>query len=340
MPGRTACMAPQFSPPQLLSSTLSSESSNLSINQYTYFQDELAAADVPTITQSPQRVITRGFTYQDRFNILGCNLPDSDIKDLLIVGLDVENPHVAQIAKNGQFQVGLSILDTRHLQSSMRKRTGSQGLLQTHQFCIGSPKYFKNASRTFCFGQSKHIKLEDLNTTIQNLISNRDFILVVHGGLGDAVFLEAAKVELNPLYILDTQKAAQHPLDLDHRCTIEEMLNLLECSFGHRVLHVAGNDANFTLRALLLIAAVDTAAANHLDPAHKCLVSAFEEIARESVPLNDRQIEREARTKIVEDKARRRREKRERREACRLEENTNTERGKTTDSEAPTLESS
>lgn len=109
------------------------------------------------------------------------------------------------------------------------------------------------------------------------------------------MFLEGAKVELNPLYILDTQKAAQHPLDLDHRCTIEEMLNLLGCPFGHRVLHVAGNDANFTLRALLLIAVADTAAANHLDPAQKSTLLAFEEIAGGPVPLSDRQIERESR---------------------------------------------
>lgn len=111
---------------------------------------------------------------QDYLKILGLNLPDSDMKDLLIVSLDVKNPNISQIAKNGHFQIGISVLDTRRLQSSIRKRRGqnAQDLLQTHQFCIGSPKYFKNSSRSFCFGQSKHINLEDLSTTIQDLISN------------------------------------------------------------------------------------------------------------------------------------------------------------------------
>ncbi|RFU30921.1 hypothetical protein B7463_g5400, partial [Scytalidium lignicola] len=260
-------------------------------------------------------------------NGLGLNLPDSKIKDLLIVSLDVENPNIAQLAKNGKYQVGLSILDTRHLQSSI---LNSHDLLQTYQFCIGPLKYCRDASRTFCFGQSKHIKLEDLNSAIQNLILKRDFILVVHGGKWDCRFLQAAKVDLTPLYVLDTQKAVQHPFDLDHRCTIEEMLNLLKCPFGHQVLHVAGNDANYTLRTLLLIATIDATAANHLGYAQKSLLSALEEITRGPVPLNDRQIEAEARRQIEEDRMRRRREKRA---ARRLKEKIKRDREDDMDSE-------
>jgi hypothetical protein len=224
----------------------------------------------------------------------------------------------------GRYQIGFSILDTRHLQSSIHNRTEHNlyYLLQTHQFCIGDQNYFKNASRGFCFGQSKHIALEDLNTIIQNLVSKRDIILVVHGGGED----------LTLLYVLDTQKAAQYPLDLNHRYPIKEMLNLLQCPFGDRVLRDTGNDANFTLRALLLIATVDAAAAiqPHLEYAQKSLLSAFEEISRGPVPLNDRHIKRQ----IEKDRARRRREKRR---AKRLRKRLEQERAEDMDPDALTI---
>jgi hypothetical protein len=249
---------------------------------------------------------------QDRLEILGLgqNLPNSGIKDLMVVGIDVENPDIAQLEKNGRYQIGLCILDTRDLQASIGDYT-EPASLRTHQFCIGPPKYFNDTSRSFCFGEAKHLDSDDINTMIRNLVSNRDIVLVVHGGVRDLHFLQAAKVDLNPLFTLDTQKAAQHPLDLDHRCTLEEMLNLLGCPFGDRILHAAGNDANFTLRALLLIATVDSAASNHpLKPEQKALLSAFKRIAKGPVPLNGRQKELEVRQKIEENRARRRREKR------------------------------
>jgi hypothetical protein len=131
---------------------------------------------------------------------------------------------------------------------------------------------------------------------------------------------------------LDTQKAAQHPLDINHRCPIEEILNLLQCPFGDRVLHDSGHDANYTLRTLLLIATVDAAAANqpHLEHAQKSLLSAFEEIARGPVPLNDLQIKRQ----IEEDRARRRRQKRR---AKRLRKMLKQEKGEDMDPDALVL---
>jgi hypothetical protein len=252
------------------------------------------------------------FLDQDRLETLGLghNLPNSGIKNLLVVGIDVENPDIAQLDKNGKYQIGLCILDTRNLQASIGDYT-EPASLRTYQFCIGPLKYFIDTSRSFCFGEAKHLVSDDINTMIRNLVSNRDIVLIVHGGVRDLHFLQAAKCDLNPLFTLDTQKAVQHPLDLDHRCTMEEMLNLLGCPFGDRILHAAGNDANFTLRALLLIATVDSAASNHLlKPEQEALLSAFERIAKGPVPLNDRQKELELRQQIEEDRARRRREKR------------------------------
>jgi hypothetical protein len=130
-------------------------------------------------------------------------------------------------------------------------------VLQPHHFCIGPEKYSKKRAGEFCFCQSRHVALEDLSNEIRKLISKRDLILVVHDGRGDFVFSKAAKIHLRPLYIVDTPKAAQHPLDLDYQCTIERMLSLLGCPFNPEMLHNASNDANFTLLAFILIDAID-----------------------------------------------------------------------------------
>jgi hypothetical protein len=156
---------------------------------------------------------------------------------------------------------------------------------------MGKDKYLKKNAWRFCFGQSRIVNsIEYIRHEIHRLILGRDVILVVHSGHDDLAFLEAAQIDLHPLYIVDTQKAAQHPLDLDRRCNLGKLLTLLKCPFDPEMLHSAGNDANLTLRALLLIATVD--AKNHLDgepgqPNCGSLLSNLERIAAEYVPLEE-----------------------------------------------------
>ena len=143
------------------------------------------------------------------------NLPGSWIKDLLIVSLDIEG-HPDQLTKEsaGRYQVGLSILDTRLVQSIAETQHASS--LKTHHLIVGLEKYFKKKSWKFCFRKSRHVTLEELRDEIQKLTRKRDIILVLHGGSSDISFLRAAQIHIRPLYIIDTQKAAQHPLQLDY----------------------------------------------------------------------------------------------------------------------------
>jgi hypothetical protein len=215
---------------------------------------------------------------------LGRNLPGSMIKDVLMISLDIEG-FPDQFSKDeAQHQFGLCILDTRHL--SQISEIQYESILDTQHFCIGPEKYLKAwKSRKFCFGEPKNITISDLRNEIQTIISGRDIVLILHGGKDDLLFLKSVDVDFRPLYIVDTQKAAQHPLQLDYRCSMEAMLTLLDCPFEPRMLHNAGNDANFTLRALLLIAAVDAKNHGDLDYDAEALVSAFETIGREYVPV-------------------------------------------------------
>jgi ribonuclease D len=79
------------------------------------------------------------------------------------------------------------------------------------------------------------------------MIYNRDVVLVVHVGHQDLWFLKELNIDLQPIAILDTQKAAQQPLQLCRRYSLEELLVAFNYLF--KFLHTAGNDANFTLRA-------------------------------------------------------------------------------------------
>lgn len=67
--------------------------------------------------------------------------------------------------------------------------------------------------------------------------------------------LDNLNINISPLYTIDTVKAAQHPLQLSFRCSLEKILNELSIPFA--ALHVAGNDAHFVLRALLMLAVRD-----------------------------------------------------------------------------------
>src|SRR6516162_5148061 len=88
-------------------------------------------------------------------------------------------------------------------------------------------------------------------------IKDRDIVLAVHSGHQDLWFLKELNIDLQPIAILDTQKAAQRPLQLYRRYSLKELLVALNnCPF--KILYTAGNDANLTLRALLVIAVKDS----------------------------------------------------------------------------------
>jgi len=124
------------------------------------------------------------------------------------------------------------------------------------------------------------------------------------------MFPKAAGIDLNPLYVLNTQKAAQHPLDLEYRYTFEQLIKLLKCPFEPEILHVAGNDANLAARALLLIACVDSADLPKVDPAQQDILTALENIAREPLPLEAYHKEVQARLKLEKNRQKRAKQKR------------------------------
>ena len=129
-----------------------------------------------------------------------------------------------------------------------------QSILQTHNLCYGPQKYCDRIWRKFIFGYSEHTAVEKMDGKIQSLILGRDVVLVVHGGNSDLQFLARLRISIRPIHILGTQKAAQTPLQLTYRPSLESFLTTFQIPFVRRSLHIAGNDANYALRTLLMIA--------------------------------------------------------------------------------------
>ena len=84
------------------------------------------------------------------------------------------------------------------------------------------------------------------------MVVNRDVVLVVYDGGNDLWLLDELKVKLELVAIVDPQKVAYSVLQVQYQKSLHDLLIELDCPFY--LLHTAGNDANFTLRALLTMA--------------------------------------------------------------------------------------
>jgi hypothetical protein len=225
-----------------------------------------------------------------------------------------------------RFQVGVSMLDTRALHEITLRRPPAdmqlENLLQTRNFCVGTSEYCSNGTRRFLFGQSETVEADQIKPEIEGMVTGRDFVLVVHDGHHDLRLWRELQVDVQPVAILDTQKAATVLPELPHSCSLKNLMVALECPFNFP--HTAGNDANFTLRALLMIALRDSQDKDS-NELQQTVLSALQAIAQSTQPHNwhenrDRIREREralkaARTAERPDIKRQQREKKKAKKA-------------------------
>jgi len=210
-----------------------------------------------------------------------CSLPNSSIKDIVFVCIDTEFISDGRKLCHQAFQFGISMLDTRDLQSLISAPRSAPprlpDLLKTHNFCAASPEYCLKVSNKYLFGESETIRLEEIQPRIQAIIPDRDIVLVMHDGNNDLRFAKELGISIQAICTIDTQMVAQHPLQLTHKASLRELLIILNCPFQH--IHVAGNDANFTLRALLMLAVRNPDVLN-LSEEQLAAISTFQAVAQ------------------------------------------------------------
>ncbi|CZR56760.1 uncharacterized protein PAC_06649 [Phialocephala subalpina] len=177
------------------------------------------------------------------------------ILEPIFVAIDFEAPdrvinNFSDNFRGENAQVGISILDTRELHSP--------SAVQTFNFIAGSAEYYKASSQKFIWGTSEYIwptkeaMLERLNKTISR---DRNIVLVGHGFGMDLQALHSLDFDLETsiLGLFDTFDIARKLQMPRHSlgCLLED---LGCCNVNRNRLHNAGNDANYTLQALLLLA--------------------------------------------------------------------------------------
>ncbi|KAK5989285.1 hypothetical protein PT974_10796 [Cladobotryum mycophilum] len=167
---------------------------------------------------------------------IGQYLSGTSIKDVLLVAVDVDTGEVMRLSRLTR----VSILASQFL---------TLGALDTRP-C-------KWAAKSFLFGETELISLCDIPTRFSLLTQDRNYVIVAHGTREDIKFFNNIDPEIinRASYILDTVKAAQFPLQLYYRYSIEKLLD--EFDIRYAKLHAAGNDAHFALKALLMIAVRD-----------------------------------------------------------------------------------
>ncbi|KAK3380151.1 Polynucleotidyl transferase [Lasiosphaeria ovina] len=174
------------------------------------------------------------------------------LNDTVIIAIDFEGINTVKsgFTQKENSQVGFAILDTKEL-----RQVPPEKLISTLNFATGSSSYVAKASNKFLFGETITIQPSSMVQTIQSHIpQDRNVVLVGHGILNELQALQALGFEFKrpPSGILDTSRIANEVFQI-WAGSLGDLLGVLGCPFNR--LHVAGNDANFTLRALLLVAA-------------------------------------------------------------------------------------
>ncbi|EHK19600.1 uncharacterized protein TRIVIDRAFT_17436, partial [Trichoderma virens Gv29-8] len=199
------------------------------------------------------RLETSQLCLADDLPQIGYYIDDTSIKDVLFVSINVNTGEGYEKILPGQsFHIGISIFDTRCL---MMQDPGDA--IRSYQFINTDSKQCKRAAKSFHFRKTDFIELSDLPRRFSLLTQGRDYVLVAHGIEKNTKFFNNIdrKIADRACYILDTVKAAQHPLQLSHRCSLMNLLK--EFDIRYTKLHVAGNKAHFTLKALIMIAVRD-----------------------------------------------------------------------------------
>lgn len=183
----------------------------------------------------------------------------TSIKDVVFVAIDVDILQgFEEIVPSQQLHLGVSILSTRVLRDLVLTPPTAElstDVIRSYQFTVGESKYCRRASRKFLFGESDSIPLSDIKARVASIIPSGDIITVFHGGHCDAKALHLLDIDLHPVCVIDTVRASQYPLQLHYRLSLENLLK--ELAIPNTNLHAAGNDAHFTLRALLMLVVID-----------------------------------------------------------------------------------
>lgn len=205
----------------------------------------------------------------------------TSLSDIVLIAIDFENINTIKsgFSQKSNCQVGLAILDTKDIH-----QVPPGELISTYNIATGSPSYLAKVSRKFMFGETVTTRTSDIVDRILSLIPpGRNVVFVGHGILNDIQALQALGFPF-PARLsgtLDTSLVANEVFQF-WAGSLADLLLALRCPFNR--LHCAGNDANFTLKALLLLVAEGFANQQQIEDQEHEMLAILRQISTSPIP--------------------------------------------------------
>ena len=211
-----------------------------------YFSSKTVRSEIPKAAKNSLQQL------HEIFNSGNPKATKSSLSDIVLIALDFENTQAMKGACTVETncQAGIAILDTKNI-----KQRQLDKLLRTHLFVTGTRAYVTKASDRYWFGKTNSASLSKLVNCIRSLVPpERKVAFVGHGIMNDLLVLQALGFQFsdNHVAFMNTLHVANEVFGC-WAGPLRDLLRKLNCP--HSRLHCAGNDANFTLKALLLLAA-------------------------------------------------------------------------------------
>ncbi|KAH7244230.1 uncharacterized protein BKA55DRAFT_692040 [Fusarium redolens] len=194
---------------------------------------------------------------------LQARLRGSNMRDVRLICVDTDKVRRLPQKLEGEwkkritsFHLGVAILDTRDMRDVIKNRyklDNPSDLIRTYQFAVQDsvPEV-----EHFCFGDTEAISVEDLRRRFVEWQEGRDVIGVAYSVHNDFSVLKHFDIYLNHKFWIDVAQAQYIPLQIASSQSLAVMMNRLRIRY-HGKLHIPGNDAHYTMRALLGTAVLD-----------------------------------------------------------------------------------
>ncbi|KAF5000733.1 hypothetical protein FGRMN_1574 [Fusarium graminum] len=195
---------------------------------------------------------------------LPLRLRRSNMRDVRFICIDTDKVERLPQVLEGEwkrrvtsFQLGVAILDTRDIRDFIVGGVdvpNPSEIISTYQFSVQAdpPEH-----EEFLFGKTQSISLSDLRAKFVEWQTGRDVIGIAYSSRNDMIILKDFNISLNSTFSIDLCQATYLIVQEPTAPTLGLLLHRLR--IRSKSLHAPGNDAHFTMRALLGLAALDVA---------------------------------------------------------------------------------
>ncbi|KAI9640344.1 hypothetical protein NHQ30_011088 [Ciborinia camelliae] len=224
--------------------------------------------------------------------------PD-DFTDCIIVSIDLEVTKFQDDIK----EVGICTLDTRDIKISKHQPTiDVNKVLSSYSFSLHR---HKGASTRFRYGETKRMARHNVKSMIERIfrtgspldqsIEARQVILIANGISSDLTNLR--KFGLMPdlrkfpdIILIDTAEVGRRLIKEKIRMWLWSILEFFQIPFSHNSLHQGGNDANLTLKALIMLS-LESCKDLSWTPEQEKIRTLLLLVVREAAPYSQEQID-------------------------------------------------